>query len=695
MNGTNQDLRATSASTTSAPIPASPPPAPPRRLPDWLPQSILALAEGYGLRTFAQDAIAGLTVGLVALPLAMAFAIASGLTPQAGIYCAIITGFLISALGGSRFQVGGPTGAFVVVISGIVAQYGVDGLFMCTMMAGLMLLVMGLTGTGSAVKYIPRPVIVGFTNGIALVIASTQFKDFLGLTIDVPGEFLGRMEVIAAHLSEVSWPSIGLGSASLAAIILCNRYLPRVPGYIVALFGGTAVALVANLDVATIGSRFGGIPAGLPEFHVPQFRPALILSLLSPAVTVAMLGAIESLLSAVVADRMGGDRHNPNTELVAQGVANIVSPLFGGLPATGAIARTATNIRSGAQTPVAGMLHAVTLLVVLLFAAPLAAHVPLPVLAAILFVVARNMGEWAEIPELLKHGYTDVAVWLVTFALTVLADLTVAVEVGMVLAALLFIHRVAQTTTVSRVTPDYIDAGRRARPAGQGDSRWRRDLPHPRAVPVRRDRQAAGHRARRRVAAAGGAAAPSQHDRRRRDRAGGDRRTGRHAARLWTDVDRVRRAGAAGGADAPRGVRGPPRRGQHLPERGRCAAARAGAADAAAPGRAKIGLALDGARVHHDAHPAHGLEAQLVTGDRHQHEDVVGVVSRGHFDGPASQPARAELAARPGDELLDAVAGMQPFVEVLVAGEDHFHPERAEDGLECRAQHQRRAVAQA
>jgi len=461
VNGTNQDLRATSAATPSAPAPAIPPPASRRRsLPDWLPRSVLVLAEGYGLRTFTQDAIAGLTVGLVALPLAMAFAIASGLTPQAGIYCAIITGFLISALGGSRFQVGGPTGAFVVVISGIVAQYGVDGLFMCTMMAGLMLLVMGLTGTGSAVKYIPRPVIVGFTNGIALVIASTQFKDFLGLTIDVPGEFLGRMEVIAAHLSEVSWPSIGLGSASLAAIILCNRYLPRVPGYIVALFGGTAVAFVANLDVATIGSRFGGIPAGLPEFHVPQFRPALILSLLSPAVTVAMLGAIESLLSAVVADRMGGDRHNPNTELVAQGVANIVSPLFGGLPATGAIARTATNIRSGAQTPVAGMLHAVTLLVVLLFAAPLAAHVPLPVLAAILFVVARNMGEWAEIPELLKHGYTDVAVWMVTFALTVLADLTVAVEVGMVLAALLFIHRVAQTTTVSRVTPDYIEAGR-------------------------------------------------------------------------------------------------------------------------------------------------------------------------------------------------------------------------------------------
>ena len=460
MNGADHDLRATNAPPAASVPGPVPPHAPARRLPDWLPRSILVLAEGYSPRTFAQDAVAGLTVGLVALPLAMAFAIASGLTPQAGIYCAIITGFLISALGGSRFQVGGPTGAFVVVISGIINTYGVDGLFMCTLMAGVMLMVMGLTGTGSAVKYIPRPVIIGFTNGIALVIASTQFKDFLGLTIDVPGEFLERLEVIGAHLSAVSWPSIGLGSASLAAIVLCNRYLPRVPGYIVALFGGTAVAMLLNLDVATIGSRFGGIPSGLPEFHVPQFRPALILSLISPAVTVAMLGAIESLLSAVVADRMGGDQHNPNTELFAQGVANIVSPLFGGLPATGAIARTATSIRSGAQTPVAGILHAATLLAVLLFAAPLAAHVPLPVLAAILFVVARNMGEWGEIPDLLKHGYTDVAVWLVTFTLTVLADLTVAVEVGMVLAALLFIHRVAQTTTVSRVTADYIEAGR-------------------------------------------------------------------------------------------------------------------------------------------------------------------------------------------------------------------------------------------
>ncbi len=431
-----------------------------RPLPDWLPRSIQTIASGYSSDALIADLIAGVTVGLVALPLAMAFAIASGLTPQAGIYCAIITGFLISALGGSRFQIGGPTGAFVVVVSGIIARYGIDGLFMCTLMAGVMLMIMGLTGTGSAVKYIPRPVIIGFTNGIALVIASTQLKDFLGLTIDVPGEFIGRIEAIVASLGVASRDSVLLGSATLILLIVWRRYVTRVPAYIVALFAGTAAATLLGFDVATIDSRFGGIPTGLPHFHVPTFRPALILELLSPALTVAMLGAIESLLSAVVADRMGGDRHNPNTELFAQGVANVISPLFGGLPATGALARTATNIRSGARSPIAGMIHAVTLLAVLLFGAPLAGYVPLPVLASILFVVAYNMGEWREIGEIWKQGYTDAVVWLVTFALTVLADLTVAVEVGMVMAALMFIRRVSRTTTVSRVTADYIEAGR-------------------------------------------------------------------------------------------------------------------------------------------------------------------------------------------------------------------------------------------
>ena len=431
-----------------------------RPLPEWLPRSILTIASGYDGRTLIADLIAGVTVGLVALPLAMAFAIASGLTPQAGIYCAIITGFIISALGGSRFQIGGPTGAFVVVVAGIIAEYGVDGLFMCTMMAGVMLVIMGLTGTGSAVKYIPRPVIIGFTNGIALVIASTQLRDFLGLTVDVPGEFIGRIETIAANVSAVSSDSLLLGSGTLALLIVWSRFVKRVPAYIVALFAGTGAAIAFGLDVATIGSRFGGIPSGLPTLHVPTFRPGLILTLLSPAFTVAMLGAIESLLSAVVADRMGGDRHNPNTELFAQGVANIISPMFGGLPATGALARTATNIRSGARSPVSGMIHALTLLAVLLFGAGLAAYVPLPVLAAILFVVAWNMGEWREIGAITKQTYADILVWAATFLLTVLADLTVAVEVGMVMAALLFIRRVTATTTVSRVTPEYIESGR-------------------------------------------------------------------------------------------------------------------------------------------------------------------------------------------------------------------------------------------
>ncbi len=431
-----------------------------RPLPDWLPRSIQALTSGYTPAVFVADLIAGVTVGLVALPLAMAFAIASGLTPQAGIYCAIITGFIISALGGSRFQIGGPTGAFVVVVAGIVAEHGIDGLFMCTMMAGVILLVMGLTGTGSAVKYIPRPVIIGFTNGIALVIISTQLRDFLGLTVDVPGEFIGRIETIGAHLDAVSLDSLALGSGMLLLLIVWSRYVKRVPAYIVALFVGTLASAALQLDVATVGSRFGGIPSGLPVFKIPEFRPELVLTLLSPAVTVAVLGAIESLLSAVVADRMGGDRHKPNTELFAQGVANIVSPRFGGLPATGALARTATNIRSGARTPMAGMIHAVTLLAVLLFGARFAAFVPLPVLAAILFLVAWNMGEWREIGEIFKHTYTDVLVWFVTFTLTVVADLTVAVEVGMLMAALLFIRRVTRTTTVSRVTPEYIEAGR-------------------------------------------------------------------------------------------------------------------------------------------------------------------------------------------------------------------------------------------
>jgi sulfate permease, SulP family len=427
---------------------------------NWLPKSALCLRE-YNRHKFLLDLIAGVTVGLVALPLAMAFAIASGLTPQAGIYCAIVTGFLISALGGSKTQIGGPTGAFVVVVAGIVAAHGVDGLFMCTVMAGVLLVVMGVTGLGTAVKFIPRPVVIGFTNGIAVLIASTQVKDFFGLQLSkIPGVFWLRMEALAGSFHTLSWTATGLAIATVLLLIACRGVSPRVPGPIVALLLATAAVYFFKLPVETIGSKFGGIPAGLPHMQIPKFRSDLIHGLLGPAFTVAMLGAIESLMSAVVSDRMSNDRHNPNVELIGQGVANIFSPMFGGLPATGAIARTATNIRSGAQSPVAGMIHALTLLCILLFAAPLVSYVPMAALAGILIVVSYNMGEWREIPQLLKLTKTDISIWLVTLALTVFADLTVAVEAGMILAALLFISRVAATTTVSQVTEDYVEDGR-------------------------------------------------------------------------------------------------------------------------------------------------------------------------------------------------------------------------------------------
>jgi len=427
---------------------------------NWLPKSALCLRT-YDRHKFLLDLIAGVTVGLVALPLAMAFAIASGLTPQAGIYCAIVTGFLISLLGGSKTQIGGPTGAFVVVVAGIVAVHGVDGLFMCTVMAGVLLVIMGVTGLGTAVKFIPRPVVIGFTNGIAVLIASTQVKDFFGLHLDkVPGVFSLRMQALAHSFHTLSLEATALAVFTLLALIICRSLSPRIPGPIVALIMATAAVYFFKLPVETIGTKFGGIPGGLPHMQIPKFRSDLIHGLLGPAFTVAMLGAIESLMSAVVSDRMSNDRHNPNVELIGQGVANVFSPMFGGLPATGAIARTATNIRSGAQSPVAGMIHALTLLCILLFAAPLVSYVPMAVLAGILMVVSYNMGEWREIPQLLKLTKTDISIWLVTFALTVFADLTVAVEAGMILAALLFISRVASTTTVSQVTDDYVEDGR-------------------------------------------------------------------------------------------------------------------------------------------------------------------------------------------------------------------------------------------
>jgi len=425
-----------------------------------LPATFTALRH-YHARTFLHDLAAGITVGLVALPLAMAFSISSGAAPEAGIYTAIVAGFLISLLGGSRFQIGGPTGAFVVVVSGIIARHGLDGLFMCTLIAGVLLFVMGATGLGAAVKFLPRPVVIGFTNGIALLIASTQIKDLLGLSIAHPSSvFLPRLIEIGRHLASWSPAAAALGAGTLMLLILFQRFLRRVPGAILALVIATAAVRLFHLPVETIGSRFGGIPSGLPPLHLPHFRPEMIHPLLAPALTVTMLGAIESLMSATVADRMTGDRHNPNVELMAQGIANIASPLVGGLPATGAIARTATNIRAGARTPISGVIHALTLLAIVLVATPLARDVPLAALAGILLVVSYNMGEWGEIPDLLKLSKTDISVWLATFALTVFADLTVAVETGMIMAALLAIRKVAVTTMVIEETDQEVESAR-------------------------------------------------------------------------------------------------------------------------------------------------------------------------------------------------------------------------------------------
>jgi len=424
-----------------------------------LPKLVVSLRQ-YSAQIFLHDLLAGITVGLVALPLAMAFGIASGVTPQAGLYTAVVAGFLISALGGSRTQIGGPTGAFVVIVAGIVARFGMSGLAMVTLMAGVILLAMGLTGLGSAVRFIPRQVVIGFTNGIAVLIASTQIKDFFGLRVGaVPSEFLLRMKLLIGHMSSLNWQALALGGGTLAIMLILPTITKRVPASIVALLGCTAACAFFHLPVETIGSRFGGIPRGLPPFAIPDFHAEHILPLIPSAFTVALLAALESMLSAVVADGMTGDRHNPNVELVAQGIANITSPLFGGIPATGAIARTATNIRSGARSPVSGIVHALTLLGILLVAAPLASYIPLATLAAVLFVVAWNMGEWREIGGILQLGFTAIAVWIVTFALTVFADLTVAVSVGMALAALVYIYRIAETTTVSAVTDDYIRDG--------------------------------------------------------------------------------------------------------------------------------------------------------------------------------------------------------------------------------------------
>lgn len=405
----------------------------------------------YNRQIFTADLTAGFTVGIVALPLAIAFAIASGVKPEAGIFTAIIAGFIISAFGGSRVQIGGPTGAFIVIVYGIVVQYGLANLLICTIMAGFMLLAMGLFKLGSLIKFIPRPLVIGFTNGIAVLIALSEVKDFLGLkTGALPAEFSHKIAALYHALPTLDPLTIALAILSMLVIMLYPKtWAQRMPSPIVALVLGTAAVALLKLPVETIGTRFGGIPEGLPSFAMPTFTFATLRYLFPPALTIALLGAIESLLSATVADGMIDDKHDPNQELVAQGIANIVTPFFGGIPATGAIARTATNVRSGGKTPVSGMVHALVLLVIILVAAPLAKFIPLATLAAILMVVAMNMGEWDAFFTLKKYPRSDSAVLLIAFTLTVVFDLTVAVEAGMVLAVLSFIRRITELTHVS------------------------------------------------------------------------------------------------------------------------------------------------------------------------------------------------------------------------------------------------------
>ena len=410
---------------------------------------------GYTRQDFTADLIAGITVGIVALPLAMAFAIASGVKPEAGIFTAVIAGFLISALGGSRVAIGGPTGAFIVILYGIYAKYGPENLAICTVMAGLILFVMGAARMGTMIKFIPYPVTMGFTSGIAVLIFTTQIKDFFGLRVEkVPSEFVEKMKALAEHASTIQWPTVALAAASLAIILFWPKaWQRRVPGSIVALVLGTvAVALLPNLlPVETIGSKFGGIPQTLPKPAIPAMSWENIQHLFQPATTIALLAAIESLLCCVVADGMIDDRHDSNQELMAQGLANIASPLFGGIAATGAIARTATNIKCGARSPVAGIIHALVLLVIILAAAPLAKFIPLATLSAVLVNVAINMGEWHNFARVPKWPRSDAVVFLTAFGLTVIVDLTVAVEIGMVLAAVLFIKRVSETTQITAV----------------------------------------------------------------------------------------------------------------------------------------------------------------------------------------------------------------------------------------------------
>lgn len=414
--------------------------------------------KNYDRRQFGKDVLAGLIVGIVALPLAIAFAIASGVSPEKGIYTAIIAGFIISAMGGSRVQIGGPTGAFIVIVYGIVQLHGVNGLIIATFMAGVMLIIMGFARLGSVIKFIPQPLIIGFTSGIAILIFSSQLKDFFGLQMGaVPADFVDKWQSYFENFRAVNIYAFIIAIITVAIILLWPKVTHKIPGSLIAILVTTVVMQMLNLPTDTIGSRFGSIPSSLPMPVIPHVDFATIKNLIQPAFTIALLGGIESLLSAVVSDGMIGGNHKSNMELIAQGTANIFSAIFGGIPATGAIARTATNVKNGGRTPVAGIVHALTLLLIMLFIGKWASLIPMATLAGILVVVAYNMSEWESFVSVFKGPRSDVAVLLTTFLLTILIDLTVAIEIGMVLAVFLFMRKMIKFSNVSILTKEFDD----------------------------------------------------------------------------------------------------------------------------------------------------------------------------------------------------------------------------------------------
>ncbi len=423
------------------------------------PKLFSVLKENYSSRQFSSDLMAGVVVGVVALPLAIAFAVASGVSPEKGLITAVVAGFLVSLLGGSRVQVAGPTGAFIVIVYGILTEYGYNGLLISTILAGLFLIIFGVLKLGTLLKYFPHPLIVGFTSGIAVVIFTTQIKDALGLEIEkLPSGFIEKWGTYVSHLSSANYYSVGLTVISILFVVFSKRFIKRIPGSIVAIVLGTVVVQLLNLPVSTIETFFGDIP-GTIHFSAPELDFANIHNYLEPALTIAMLGAIESLLSAVVADGMIGGNHRSNTELIAQGIANVITPFFGGIPATGAIARTATNVKNGGRTPVSGIVHAFTLLLIMLFFSRWVKLIPMACLAGILITVAYNMSEWRTFVSILKGSGFDIVVLLATFFLTVLVDLTVAIEIGVVLSAILFMKRMGDlgNNIPSGIDSDVID----------------------------------------------------------------------------------------------------------------------------------------------------------------------------------------------------------------------------------------------